>query len=79
MKQALELIRKLIETHSATNESSDFDQGVREGLVMARRELMNNQAQQQADSANAECKRDHYLLGIAQHNFCPTCGVRLRR
>ena len=36
-------------------------------------------APQQADPGDAECKRDHYLLGIAQHNFCPTCGVRLRR
>jgi len=51
MKQALELIRKLIETHRATHESSDFEQGICEGLIMARRELQNH-ILQQPDSAN---------------------------
>ena len=54
MKQALEIIGDLIKTHKEkpTLDLGEFDQGINEGLILARRALLNAKGASQSGTSS---------------------------
>ena len=73
MKQALEIIGDLIKTHKEkpTIGLSEFDQGVNEGLILARRAILNKEGR------DKPCKYCAYFIKSIGHNYCANCGREL--
>ena len=82
MEQALETLGDLIKTHKEkpTLKLSDFDQGVNEGLILARRALLNERSASQPTNAAdfiycQACRR----MADSEKLYCMSCGKRLSR
>ena len=76
MKQALEILRDLIKTHKEkpTLKLSEFDQGVNEGLILARRAILNAKVVWGNEKdLNEICANCGLNLGFHSYpkNYCP--------
>ena len=85
MKQALEILGDLIKTHKEkpTFELSEFDQGVNEGLILARHAILNekvdwNNEEDSNEGLNEICANCGLILGLHHagtssypNNYCP--------